>query len=984
MAKKKPKLPEYKDGGWIKKAINPKHKGYCTPMTKSTCTPRRKALARRFKKGGDLHKGELGTEVANQQEQDQAVTQRPGMLTPGQLPLQEGQVGNEFIHAMGSNPAVGTTIQNTTESGRPKLEPIQMNRMEADPLPTKLPTLDAPQKIQQNTKVNVGEDRTNPYRYFGLPYHAAMSGIWGDEIGRDKKNLADAEGRGDEDAQKTYRTQLVGDKLSVAGHAIAGGFNTASTVLGAWSKGIHDRRVAMDEQAIMLDEQKDRAELRGPYRGDDSELGGGTNPAFTKYGGKIKIKGYGGKLGYLEHGGINNYPVPTVKTERGEITNNTQQVFQEGGDKHSDPSGGNTRAYRPGSVVHSAALGMNVGDMANTIGQLPLGDYAASKLTDMHKDPNKPISFADATKPFVTKELDKKIVRLKKKVEDEEMYVDSPNETRVSKVTSRLNLSTLGEDMAKTAMERDMNLLVTGPEGPFHKASESLKQSGAYGKVVKDESKANAKYGKKIKLPKAQFSTVVTGGPEGFFNQPQPEEDKDGVVIQQPANPGVVQSFPYTTEKGTNVFSPSSVTNFKSIQWNKPDQPRAAQSLLGYQPGFNASPYRQDPARGLTDLQGLGFDPTAYQKSWEDFSAENVQDFLMNLDKQGSKTKDPYEATKSLYNRYLTTNAAPEFEGKNWEELTDQDREKFFKDDKYGVRTYLLGKFLQTPEGKAEQKKASALNLPTSKFTKGTDAVRGIYHEGLDPRQIWGPMMDLFTPKKAVPYIENVGDKNALAASTRQRFTDIQPQLNRITRGTMAQTRNLDGTPVNQARGAQAYSNAYEAANQVYGEKYNRDAAIQKQYEDQQSNLMSRAGANKAQALDTLAQRTATRDWKDYALRRNAFGEIGNKMVQQHSEDRAAALYQDMFRNYGYNPITGGTSFTGGSPIAVGPGNVGVGSTKDRKVYRYDAQGNLSGTDVYDYNDPYFQPNPFTGGAIWNRKDGGKVKLPKKSPKRAK
>ena len=34
---------------WIQKAVNPKHKGYCTPMTKKTCTPRRKALAKRFK-----------------------------------------------------------------------------------------------------------------------------------------------------------------------------------------------------------------------------------------------------------------------------------------------------------------------------------------------------------------------------------------------------------------------------------------------------------------------------------------------------------------------------------------------------------------------------------------------------------------------------------------------------------------------------------------------------------------------------------------------------------------------------------------------------------------------------------------------------------------------------------------------------------------------------------------------------------------------
>lgn len=39
------------DKKWIQKAVNPEHKGYCTPMTKPTCTPKRKALAKRFKKG---------------------------------------------------------------------------------------------------------------------------------------------------------------------------------------------------------------------------------------------------------------------------------------------------------------------------------------------------------------------------------------------------------------------------------------------------------------------------------------------------------------------------------------------------------------------------------------------------------------------------------------------------------------------------------------------------------------------------------------------------------------------------------------------------------------------------------------------------------------------------------------------------------------------------------------------------------------------
>jgi len=40
---------------WIQKAVNPKHRGFCTPMTKATCTPRRKALARTFKKHHGFH-----------------------------------------------------------------------------------------------------------------------------------------------------------------------------------------------------------------------------------------------------------------------------------------------------------------------------------------------------------------------------------------------------------------------------------------------------------------------------------------------------------------------------------------------------------------------------------------------------------------------------------------------------------------------------------------------------------------------------------------------------------------------------------------------------------------------------------------------------------------------------------------------------------------------------------------------------------------
>ena len=51
------KTPKAKDGKWIQKAVNPKHKGYCTPMTKATCTPKRKALAKTFKAMGRARKG---------------------------------------------------------------------------------------------------------------------------------------------------------------------------------------------------------------------------------------------------------------------------------------------------------------------------------------------------------------------------------------------------------------------------------------------------------------------------------------------------------------------------------------------------------------------------------------------------------------------------------------------------------------------------------------------------------------------------------------------------------------------------------------------------------------------------------------------------------------------------------------------------------------------------------------------------------------
>ena len=41
---------------WLAKAVNPKHVGFCTPVTKKTCTPKRKAFAMMMKKKHGFHK----------------------------------------------------------------------------------------------------------------------------------------------------------------------------------------------------------------------------------------------------------------------------------------------------------------------------------------------------------------------------------------------------------------------------------------------------------------------------------------------------------------------------------------------------------------------------------------------------------------------------------------------------------------------------------------------------------------------------------------------------------------------------------------------------------------------------------------------------------------------------------------------------------------------------------------------------------------
>jgi hypothetical protein len=398
-------------------------------------------------------------------------------------------------------------------------------------------------------------------------------------------------------------------------------------------------------------------------------------------------------------------------------------------------------------------------------------------------------------------------------------------------------------------------------------------------------------------------------------------------VVQPTGGAGGVgpQTQPLAFPTGNDLAE--AVTNFKSLQWEgDQNDPRIKQIAAGFKKGFNKSPWLGKSYEGLKSLQTTGFDPQKYGKTWKNFVASDYQDFL--VDKDANNKDNPYGIVKGLFNYYKTTNqeAIKGLEGKEWEELKDDQKKAFLKDNIGGIRTYALqaltGNSFGTPDPqpgvKEEPKKDAQVQQVQANVAKGPLRNKRIFQEGLNPAQIAGPITDLLSRKQAVPYIEDKGAADAMAMNTRQRYTDIQPQLNRLTRDVQARTRFSGRDSVAQAQGAQYAANAYEAANQVYGQKYNADNQIENQYNQQQLQLRMQAGTNKAKAQEELATRTATRDWKDYAMRRNAIGEIGNKYEQQIANNRSAALYQDMFDQYGLNPNFT-SSFVNGKQLGINP-----------------------------------------------------------------
>src|SRR5271155_696047 len=96
-----------KKNKWIQKAINPKHKGFCTPMTKKTCTPARKAFAKRAK----AHKLQTG----GQQPTQLAPT---GAQGPGSIPDLFGDQLDPRVNELQTNATMNPNSFVNTGAGQ--------------------------------------------------------------------------------------------------------------------------------------------------------------------------------------------------------------------------------------------------------------------------------------------------------------------------------------------------------------------------------------------------------------------------------------------------------------------------------------------------------------------------------------------------------------------------------------------------------------------------------------------------------------------------------------------------------------------------------------------------------------------------------------------------------------------------------------------------------------------------------------------------
>ena len=467
--------------------------------------------------------------------------------------------------------------------------------------------------------------------------------------------------------QHQYGVRAAGNTLAGAGNLELGIFDTAKEVAGAIGSEKSYRIGKMNEQEAQLREKRANLMDTNPYNlhGDNSALGGGrNNPLSAQYGAGMKN-------------------MPNVVTERNEVINDTNNVYKDGGDLHSDPSGGNYKNLKPGSVIHSASIGMKIGDLMSLMtpeacygmkmmqdggsideqsqqpeDQSTLYNYAAQKLNEKFKDPNKVVSFAQIANVFNTDDEDKKLGILGKKILKNSTRAGNPTETSIGKKTGELNTNILADEHNKVSQERALKLAITGPEGPFHNIAENLKSSGAYGDKIMKDSKANAKYGKKISLPKFGL-----GGAKDYvagLNLPHIYA-QSGAVIDDPfTGENMVEDAASKMLKitgNTHWDSPTTHTSYNNGQEDFVDQIPSRQmnfSTGENVPGFTSSQVTQTTP--VTPSTGISF---KYNQPASSGTYGTITPTGQNILTYPGATQYGWDTEKDNVNKWLQSTKTP-------------------------------------------------------------------------------------------------------------------------------------------------------------------------------------------------------------------------------------------------------------------------------------------------------------------------------------
>lgn len=820
--------------------------------------------------------------------------------------------------------------------------------------------------------------------------------------------------------QKNERRSIAGRNTEGAGHLLLGLADTTKNVLGAMGADKQRRLGFMNEQQSFNLHNRERAEITNPYDlyGDQSELGNGRmDPLMSKYGNHIPMAALGSPtIGPIhgpshEDGGVAmDFSNPSMEINDLKSPRKNAQVEAQGGETAIQ--------HAEGGYIFSKEKNMasTKKEYIDKLSKLNDGGYSLGLFQEKFKNKSDDamITPAEATKPFETESDKRRQLKLAKKLGKSEEIVTSPVSTKISQVTAELNNSLTYKPEIQ-ALDEAIHMKTIAPLAVIAPMNDAKRTSNlataADGKRLTKRQRMNqfldAQYQNSRDLDSiitANGALPIQTGSTSLGNIPITPVNNSAVTPTQgtpgyyPWNPQFENIGPWGTPRYSNTgFQNLPKKDLESIlpqfeEVRKHDPELASSLFEGLQLGHLAPNTVTKPTvvagqhKNKSDLYGTAsresvnklqaefpamaaiaqkygkseFDPTD-QKMLDDFERsynatyreETGKDFFLP-----GTAKHAFDVDKKTGNWHISI---PHIIRRSNSPVEQPDINSIYdkQNDVFDFATY---QGTGAPAKPAKKKAGPDYN---PKVTVPLKDRRGYYYDPLNPLQLVGETATLFDRYEPAPYVEDQGAKDAYAMATKPRYLDIQPQLNRISRGLKSATRYSQSPSVN----AQLASNAYEAANQVYNQKYNADSQIDAAFNRQLQELKVRAGTNKASALDLLAQRTAKGHsaYNDRAI--NAMSLIGNKFMQNKAENRASMLYQDMFPNFSYDGYStnwdnsaNASLYAGSKPYAA--------STEQAKAAKLKAQADLLRKQAEDLEK-----------GLPSKKCGGKVKLPKKRVK---